>query len=917
MADSTPSLGGLSLGSETSAFEEGLRIGDLELVREIGRGGQAVVFEGRQGSLNRTVAVKILSRDFVNSDEQAARFQREAEATGRLTSPNIVAVYEYREVEGHSLIVEEFVPGKSLGDELDRRWRDRDRIDVEFCEWAADICRQLALALHHAHEHKIVHRDIKPDNVLMSKGRIPKIADFGLAKVEDAAGLSISGTILGTPYYMSPEQVDSTGGEIDPRTDVYSLGATLYRMLTNRVPVKSKNLEGIFLDILHRTPTPPRNSQPAVSRDLEAVCLKALEKLPQNRYQSAEEMADDLARYLAGEPTFARPVSGVIKAMRTLSRMATSSLWMVALLVPMVWLLVDAFLLGPLGTKTDGVVALRLGVVLLASGLLAWPLALLGVRLTSRRWTLAPAIVFSLALGSIAGWRVFDDRMTFRHEEARHALELVVELSERRDVEDIGEYISEWGDRFEEPDMFLVARAYLGRGRAALAERWVRAGQAENTSPVYTALLSAVATATGVEDVPTDASIWELPPGSVGWSEWKRIGDVFRMMTRYGDARRAYERSGSQPGADRDAINLSVARVYADLCQWDSAGERLRDVLHWKPEDPEANFLARRVAFARDDFVEAERHLEIFESNPETPLLVRLQRRYEFLEKSNNDEGAAAYLDQCLAEWGDEPEVIEWCAQATFAAARFREVELPTVAARGDMQAYGALIEELKAQFLTVDELFQRLRELAPDWSGADVGLCAINLHLARYLPEEGPERMNAAVEAGKRALTKDADYYQAHYNLALADFSRGTALPGGVDAASDEVLLEFVDRMETALALNSLSPQPMNDVAYIQGVLFQRTGDRAYIERAFDLIRRAIRLQVRESESRCAVSEAFRQLTSSLEDTLATLHERDGDLEAAVAAARRSVTALDADSGMREQRAQNAVRLEAALADG
>ncbi len=922
MAEQTPSSAGpgapdpgAAEGRSTASFEAGARLGDLVLVRELGRGGQAVVFEALQETLDRRVAVKILSRDYVHSDEQAARFRREAEATGRLGHPNIVAVYEYREVEGHPLIVEELVEGRSLADELEERWMGRERIDNVFCDWVAHVVRQLAHALDHAHERGIVHRDMKPDNVLLAPDGTPKIADFGLAKVEDKAGLSMSGTILGTPYYMSPEQVDGGAtNPIDGRSDVYSLGAVLYRMLTDRVPVKSRNLEGIFLDILHRTPTPPRNIQPIIHRDLEAVCLKALEKQPRNRYQSAAELAEDLERYIARQPTLARPVSGVVKVVRSLSRLATSTLGVLCLLIPALWFLLDVFVMSPMGTTSDGVVGTRLGIIAAAAALLAWPLSLLGVRWTGgRAWAVATSVLLALALGGGAAWRVLDERLHRLHVEAREVLELNVTLADRRDVQDVQEYIDAWGDRFEDDDLFLVARAYLERGRAGRAEEWVRRGERETTAPVYKALLEAVADATGSGDGDV-ASIFDEASADTAWTEWQRIGDVFRLMGHLGDARRAYEKAGYSQGADRDLVNLSLARVLTDMCRWEAAGERLRDVLVWRPDDPEANFVARRIAFSKEDWSAAEQHVKVFDSNPKTPLLAKLQRRYELLEKRNFIEDAAAFLQASLDAHGDLPQVVEWAARERFRTTQLLLPVLMRQLSEGAMDAYAETLDRMREGFLEAEGLYERLRAMDEDWATASIGLSAVNLELRQYLPEEAEERFDRAVRFAEEAIAKDPGFWEPHYNLALAEWWRAATEAGGFDAVSTDAMQAFVDRMRTALSHNSLQPQPMNDTAVVLGMLAERTGDTLLLGEALTLARRAVRIQAPDAETECRPEGAERQLHSALEDTLGQLYEQAGRLDEALAAAKRSVAVLASADADLPKREANVERLEALL---
>jgi len=895
-------------GSTTlRAFVPGTRFGDLELVREIGRGGQAVVFEARQLSLDRTVAVKLLSRDLVAGDEQAARFRREAEATGRMQHPNIVAVYEYREVEDHPLIVEEYVPGKSLSAALEERQAQQPRLDAAGSRWVADICRQLALALGHAHRHGVVHRDIKPDNVLLTPDGIPKIADFGLAKVEGKDGLSMSGAILGTPYYMSPEQIGAAVNPVDERSDVYGLGATLYRMLTHRVPVRSKNLEGIFLDILHRPPTPPRSIDRGVPRDLEAVCLKALEKNPRARYQGAQEFADDLQRFLDGQPTSARPVGPLLRMGRAVARLAPSTLATLVLLVPALFLLVDRFALAPLGPTQAAVFGARLGLSALAAALLGWSLAQLAVRWSGgRKGLIAPALLLALCLGGLAGWQAHDERMRALHGVAREAFALEVELSTRRDVEDLRDYAEAWGPRLGEADFELLARGYLARGRLAEARPWWERGLAVSASPVFPAM-AALAESAPTEPAAGDAA---LP-----WRDWKRIGDVLRAVHRPAEAHAAYTRAAGQADVDRDAINLDLGWTLADLCDWEAAGRRVAEVLDWRPDDPRANHLALRIDFARNDYARAEQHLQTFEASPAAPLLVRLERRYEFLQEQLRFDEAAAFLERAALEQADRPEVLAWCAGEAYLAARQHEVLLQSALAQGNVSEAQAHMAELLAALRRCEGLYQQIGRLRPAEPDADIGLSGVALQFARFEPAAASAHLDAAVAAAEAALAKAPEFWEAHANRAQAVLRRALTQAGSMDALPDEVLSEYVDGMQRALSFNALDPSTLNDTAYVLGLLGQRRHDSALAADALELARRASRLCQPEAGSRCTPPPERRLLASEIEDTTAGLFERSGDLPSALEAARRALALLDASDGVRAQRAANVDRLAGLVA--
>ncbi len=284
--------------------EHGKRLPSLpgyETLQEIGRGGMGIVYKARQTSLGRTVAVKVMIAGQDADDESLVRFHREARAAAKLDHPNIVQVLDVGRSGAKHFFAMRHVDGCSLNE-----WVKQREVTPRV---ALELTRKVALALDYAHSQGVIHRDVKPANILIDAGGEPHLVDFGLAKDLAIGGLTASGTRLGTPSYAPPEQLDGNFGKVDARADVYSLGATLYYVLTGRAPFDGDRMLTIVTAVLFQEPIPPRAIHSNIHRDVETICLKALEKEPDRRYATVREMADDIGRYLDGEPIRATPAA--------------------------------------------------------------------------------------------------------------------------------------------------------------------------------------------------------------------------------------------------------------------------------------------------------------------------------------------------------------------------------------------------------------------------------------------------------------------------------------------------------------------------------------------------------------------------------------------------------------------------------
>ncbi|MGH7968647.1 MAG: serine/threonine-protein kinase, partial [Limisphaerales bacterium] len=284
--------------------------GDYELLEEIARGGMGVVYKARQKSLNRIVAVKMILAGSLATRQFIQRFRAEASAAAALHHPNIVAIHEVGVREFQHFFSMDYVEGQNLAQLVGKQ--------PLLSRKAAEYVRQIAQAIHYAHSQGILHRDLKPSNVLVDAATgQPRVTDFGLAKRMDSeSSFTVTGHMLGSPSFMPPEQASHDRGKVGPPADVYALGAILYHLLTARSPFQGESLAAVVTEVLNSEPISPRLLNPSVPRDLETICLKCLEKEPARRYATAEELANELGRFLDDVPILARPVGPTARLWR-------------------------------------------------------------------------------------------------------------------------------------------------------------------------------------------------------------------------------------------------------------------------------------------------------------------------------------------------------------------------------------------------------------------------------------------------------------------------------------------------------------------------------------------------------------------------------------------------------------------------
>ena len=327
------------------------RFGEYDILDELGRGGMGVVYKAFHRPLKRMVALKIVLPDAADQETMLKRFRREAELHARLSHPNIVAVYDSGEIDGVQYFAMDYITGTQLTKLIGSpEYSLRQRVEVG---------RQLADALEHAHKMGIVHRDIKPDNVIVDAGWKANLVDFGIAKPTDMSGMeniTRQGLAIGTPHYMAPEQFRPKVGELGPRSDVYSLGAVLYHALCGQPPFDADSAHAVLIKAATQNPPPLEGqitpSDEVIPSDLAAIIAKCLKKKPDERYQSAHALADDLRRYLAGDEVLANPLTDGQRLRRKL-RKHTRAVQLFGMVATMLLIVITGFLVTYAATESS------------------------------------------------------------------------------------------------------------------------------------------------------------------------------------------------------------------------------------------------------------------------------------------------------------------------------------------------------------------------------------------------------------------------------------------------------------------------------------------------------------------------------------------------------------------------------------
>lgn len=860
----------------------GARLGEIEIVRSLadeGRGGFGQVYEGWHRGLQQKVAVKVMLHE---SGELEDRFRLEAQSAAGLRHQHIIAVHDLIEWRGRPMIVMEYAEGGSLEGRLaGGRTPQSDsgsRSAMESLRESVEVCRQVAEGLQHAHAHRVIHRDIKPANILLDEDGQVKVGDFGLAKRLDEPGITQPWQRPGTPQYMSPEQVAGVVS-LDARTDVYSLGVVLYRLITGALPFSDTDRSGLFKAILTASPPRPRVVRSSVPPELEAICLHALEKDPDDRYESAAALAEDLRRFLAGDSTIVKVKGPVGRGWQALRTTRAATLLAVAVAIAAVWSAVDRLVLDPWMGADLGRAPWR-GAVLGAFAIpLAACLAAAGSRATkARRLGAALGVVVALGFAGGEASRLMDRVTTIHMDADRHALDALLARRTRRDVEDIEAFVSRWQERFVLQDVMRVVRSYVSRGRVQRASEWTdELAVMPGAGLISEALLALLADLTGR---PTEAAghwaqMRALDTADVNWRVWSHVGDMLRDVGLFGEALDAYTRSAGRAGAPRE-LSLPIAAVLIDLCRYEEAADRLREPLMDRPNDPWVLSVAVSLARRSGDFESAWARFSVMEDATDLQrdgawgTLARKQTQCALLQSEGRDDEATLLLETLADARADDPIALEWCAR--------------TMIGRGNLEGARAT--------------YERLLKVKPDSVEALVGIVTARdatmvaelqggrLDLAGYL-----EGLDKLVELLEQAITVDDSFTEAHHNLSVLDMRRRRFRSGvSVSDFEGEDLDAVIAGFGAAVERGGLNISATNNLAYFLARQASLTGDGAPLERAEQLITAALRMESPDAQSRCDDTPAARKERAGLLDTLASVQLASGRCAEALASLQQAL---------------------------